>query len=259
MIVVGYLVGFRFTGGPVEARSAALRSSRLWLRAQLDLRLRRAHRPRRRGCAVGRLRRDVPARVRELGLRPRRDVPRLAPDDRQGQPGDADGECRALSRADGTPHSLAGALAWIGGLLAVFVPLRSGATAGWAEHAARQGGGAPQVDERQPRSPPRAEANDARLPAAVHLPLRRRASRPRQRVRRDGALARPACRASSPRPQGRSTSSSAPWSSGPGTPITRTVAFLTPIASASSAITTSPENAPGRTSTAAATMAAAPI
>src|SRR5258705_531139 len=99
-------------GRPVRRDRLRCDCRRLRLGAQLDLRVRRAHCARRRGGAVGRLRRDFPARVRELGFRADRDVPRLAPDDREGQPGDADGECGALARADGNA-ALAGGSAGV--------------------------------------------------------------------------------------------------------------------------------------------------
>ena len=51
------------------------------------------------------------------------DAARLAPGDCEGEPGDADRERRPLSRADRDTGIPGGALAWIFGLLAVFVPL----------------------------------------------------------------------------------------------------------------------------------------
>ena len=70
------------------------------------------------------LRGDLPARLRELGLRAGREHARLAADVREGEPRHADRERRAHLRArGGVPGSLGGAAAWIIGLLAIFVPL----------------------------------------------------------------------------------------------------------------------------------------
>jgi hypothetical protein len=102
MIGVGYLIGFRFHGGLSGDRLDCDRRG-VRLRAQLDLRLRRTHGPRRRGGPVGQLCRDFPARVRELGVRADLDDARLAPGDREGEPRDADGRRRALIRADRIP------------------------------------------------------------------------------------------------------------------------------------------------------------
>ena len=98
------------------------RRRRLRLGPQLDLRLRRAHRPRCRDGADGRVRRDLPARVRQLGVRARLHLSGLAAGVREDQPRHRHRRRRPLALF-GTPASLGAAVAWIGGLLAVFIPL----------------------------------------------------------------------------------------------------------------------------------------
>ena len=112
MIVVGYLVGFRFHGGVAGGAGLRGRRRRLRLRAELDLRLRGADGPGRRGGPVGGIRGGLPARLRELGVRARLHHAGLAPGLRGGQPRHGDGRCRPLVRA----HRRAGLAGSCGGL-----------------------------------------------------------------------------------------------------------------------------------------------
>ena len=91
------------------AAGARLRShrQRLRLRTELDLCVRRADRARRRGRAVRRLRRHLPAGLRELGVRARREHATLAADLRESEPGDTDSEHRPLLRTPAGHASLA--------------------------------------------------------------------------------------------------------------------------------------------------------
>ena len=124
MTAVGYVIGFRFQAGLRERACVRGRCQRVRTRTELDLRLRGAHRARRGGGPVGGLRRDLPARVRELRVRAGRDHAGLAAGGCGGEPGDADRGCRARFALDGgVPGSLGGAAAWIIGVLAIFVPL----------------------------------------------------------------------------------------------------------------------------------------
>ena len=75
------------------------RRRRLRLRPQLDLRLRGAHRPGRRGGADGRVRRDLPARLRQLGVRARLHHAALAAGVRENQPRHDHRRRRPLARA----------------------------------------------------------------------------------------------------------------------------------------------------------------
>ena len=99
MVVVGYLVGFRFQAGVLPALGMRRPRRRLRVRAQLDLRVRLFGRPWRRDRADGRVRAAVSARLRELGLRPGLDPAELAAADRRSLAGDADGGRRAHARA----------------------------------------------------------------------------------------------------------------------------------------------------------------
>src|SRR6185295_15720493 len=67
--------------------------------------------PRRRDRSDGRFRAPVPARLRQLRLRPRLDAAELAATDRQGFAGDADRGCRAHARAHRRRAGLARRLA----------------------------------------------------------------------------------------------------------------------------------------------------
>ena len=84
-----------------DSRSGRLhrRRRRLRLRPQLDLRLRGADRPGRRGGADGRIRRDLPARLRQLGVRARRHHAALAAGVRENQPRHRHRRRRPLARA----------------------------------------------------------------------------------------------------------------------------------------------------------------
>ena len=99
MIGVGYLIGFRFQAGLLQRARVHRRGQRVRPGAQLDLRLRGAHGSRRGGGAVRGLRGDLPARVRELGVRAGREHAGLAADVRQGEPGHPHREHRAQLRA----------------------------------------------------------------------------------------------------------------------------------------------------------------
>ena len=125
MIVVGYLIGFRFHAGTAAGARLRRRRRAFGLRPELDLRLRRADRARRRGGPVGRLRRDLPARLRELGVRAGLEHAGLAADaSRRSSPVTLTANtARSYALSPGVPSSLGGAAAWIGGLLAVFIPL----------------------------------------------------------------------------------------------------------------------------------------
>ncbi len=124
MIVVG--LPDRISLSRRIAAGARLRShrQRLRLRTELDLCVRRADRARRRGRAVRRLRRDLPAGVRELGVRARREhAPWLQTFARVSPVTLTANTARSYALLPGTPRSLGGAVAWIAGLLAVFIPL----------------------------------------------------------------------------------------------------------------------------------------
>ena len=99
MIIVGYIIGFRFQAGVAQAIGVHSARQRLRSRAELDLRLRCTDGPRRRGRANGRLRGPVPARVRKLGIRAGLDHAELAAGNREGQPGHPCRERSALARA----------------------------------------------------------------------------------------------------------------------------------------------------------------
>ena len=110
-------------GRPPGARLRRPRR-RLRVRPELDLRLRLSGRPRRRDRADGRVRAPVSARLRELGLRPGLDAAELAAADRRSLAGDADRGRGAHPRAHRRRAEFArGALAWIVGIVALFVPL----------------------------------------------------------------------------------------------------------------------------------------
>ncbi len=108
MIVVGYLVGFRFHAGFLDALGCIAVVSAFGLRLELDLRLRGARGEGRGGGAVGRVRGGVPARVRELGVRPGLEHAGLAPDIREGEPGHAHRQHGAQLRARRRGAGLAG-------------------------------------------------------------------------------------------------------------------------------------------------------
>ena len=123
MIIVGYIIGFRFQAGFAQAIGCIALVSAFGL-ALSCLRLRGTDRPRRRGRSNGRVRGPVSARVRELGVRAGLDPAELAAGDREGQPGHSPRtQPRSLALVHGIPSSLGGAIAWIAGLLAVFIPL----------------------------------------------------------------------------------------------------------------------------------------
>ena len=69
MTAVGYLIGFQLPRRTAERARVHRGRQRVRARPQLDLRVRRADGARRGGGAVGGLRGDLPARVRELGVR----------------------------------------------------------------------------------------------------------------------------------------------------------------------------------------------
>ena len=96
MIIVGYIIGFRFQAGVAQALALHRARQRLRSRAELDLCLRRADRAQRRGGPIGRLRGPVSARVRELGVRAGLDPAELAAGNREGEPGHPDRERSAL-------------------------------------------------------------------------------------------------------------------------------------------------------------------
>ena len=99
MTAVGYLIGFQLPGRAAERARVHRGRQRVRARAQLDLRVRRADGARRGGGAVGGLRGDLPARLRELRVRAGRDHAGLAADGRGGEPGHADRGCRPHLRA----------------------------------------------------------------------------------------------------------------------------------------------------------------
>ena len=99
MTAVGYLIGFQLPRRVPERACMHRGRQRIRARPQLDLRVRRADRARRGGGAVGGLRGDLPARVRELGVRAGLDHAGLAADGRGGEPGDADRGYRTHLRA----------------------------------------------------------------------------------------------------------------------------------------------------------------
>ena len=82
------------------SRSARVRCRRRRIRlgSQLDLRLRGADGPRPRDGADGRVRRDLPARLRQLGVRARSHLPGLAADFRENQPRHRHRRRRPLAR-----------------------------------------------------------------------------------------------------------------------------------------------------------------
>ena len=96
MIIVGYIIGFRFQAGVAQALALHRARQRLRSRAELDLCLRRADRAQRRSGPIGRLRGPVSARVRELGVRARLEHAELAAGVREGEPGHPDRERSAL-------------------------------------------------------------------------------------------------------------------------------------------------------------------
>ena len=96
MIIVGYIIGFRFQAGVAQALGCIAIVTRLRARAELDLRLRRTDGPRRRGGSNRRLRGPVSARIRELGVRAGLEPAELAADNREGEPGHPDRERSAL-------------------------------------------------------------------------------------------------------------------------------------------------------------------
>ena len=125
MIVVGYLIGFRFQAG--VARGARVRSPSSPPSASRSagsspssaLTVRGAETAQSAGFVV-----IFPLVFASSVFVPVVDHAGLAADVRQGEPGHADRERRAhLALDGGVPDSLAGAAAWIVGLLAVFVPL----------------------------------------------------------------------------------------------------------------------------------------
>jgi hypothetical protein len=124
MIVVGYLVGFRFQAGVIPALGVRRSRRRLRVCPQLDLRLRLLGRPRCRDRADGRLRAAVSARLRQLGLRPGLDAAELAAADRRSLAGDADRGRGAHPRAHRRRADSLGARSpGSSGILALFVPL----------------------------------------------------------------------------------------------------------------------------------------
>ena len=95
MIIVGYAIGFRFEEGIPSAIGcvmvvAAFGFALSWIFAYVGLVAKGPG-----GGAVGGLRRDLPAGVRKLDLRPHRHHARLASGDRQREPGDGGGQRRA--------------------------------------------------------------------------------------------------------------------------------------------------------------------
>ena len=96
---------------------------RIRLGSQLDLRLRRAERPGRRDGADGRVRRDLPARLCQLGVVPVATFPDWLQTFAKINPVTVTADAARSLAFYGTPASLGAAAAWIGGLLAVFIPL----------------------------------------------------------------------------------------------------------------------------------------
>ena len=125
MIVVGYLVGFRFQAGVLSALGcvaliAAWGVALSWIFAFVSLVVRGAETAQTAGFVI-----LFPLVFASSVFVPVADAAELAAADRQSLAGDADSRTRrARSRLiGGVPHSLWGALAWIVGILAVFVPL----------------------------------------------------------------------------------------------------------------------------------------
>jgi hypothetical protein len=71
----------------------------------------------------GRIRRDLPARVRQLGVRAVATLPHWLRAFAKISPVTVTADAARSFALCGTPASLGAAAAWIGGLLAVFIPL----------------------------------------------------------------------------------------------------------------------------------------
>ena len=126
MTAVGYLIGFRFHGRPAAARSRAIAVvsafgfALSWIFAFVALTVRGAEAAQSAGFVV-----IFPLVFASSVFVPVVDHAGLAPDVRQGEPGHADRERRALATRSTAArrHRSAERRAWIVGLLAVFIPL----------------------------------------------------------------------------------------------------------------------------------------
>jgi oleandomycin transport system permease protein len=104
-------------GGEPES-AAKTRTALSWIFAFVALTVRG-----RQDGADGRVRRDLPARLRQLGVRARLHFPGLAAGVREINPVTVTAGAARSFAFYGTPATLGAAAAWIGGLLAVFIPL----------------------------------------------------------------------------------------------------------------------------------------
>ena len=97
MIIVGYIIGFRFQAGVAQALACIALVSAFGLALSWIFAFVALTRAQRRSRPIGRLRDPVSARVRELRVRARLDSAELAADVREGQSGHPDRERGALA------------------------------------------------------------------------------------------------------------------------------------------------------------------